>query len=80
MMIGTEVFRVFWAEPPEAEKLLALARRLKMLGRRGTTLCGSLSFAETCALALTFDRLPAATKFRALFEDWDRERIIREVW
>lgn len=31
-------------------------------------------------LALDFDRRDAGLKFRAIFEDWDQERIVREIY
>jgi hypothetical protein len=67
--------------PPYAESLLYLAERMGS-STRLTIVADALTEHELAitALALKFKSMPARFKFRALIEEWDHERLVREIY
>lgn len=66
----------------EAERMLELVNGGLSPKRELVRLCGPLS--EECfaviALALKLNAQPPVVRFRAVAEDWDRQRIVRELY
>jgi hypothetical protein len=70
-------------DPPIlAELLLDMARIYSYPKDELVTTVLPLSDAELARvkLALDFARLPAGRRFQAIVEDWDKFRIVREVY
>lgn len=68
-------------EPTVAEELIDLADIL--LRPRGSLIDAEgvhEPFFAYTALAIHFDRAPQGTKLRAIYERWDQQRIVRELY
>jgi hypothetical protein len=63
-----------------AEKLLTLAQQWKAMPSNILIISpNDMRGVERTALALKFAKLPPVTLFRAIVEDWDFDRCVREV-
>ncbi len=69
-------------EVTTAEYLIELARTIRLPGEKIVVAQPDMAgwMVEQCKTALDFDAKPMEFKFRALYEEWDQERIVRELY